>query len=327
MRKSFLDETKIDFKSDAISKSTKFQILFDLKKDISFTQIALKNDVGVDTVIDVFNKYVSIPKMSFPETICIDEFKNLRSAKGKYAFLVLDPINHKVIEVLESRQAEDIKDYFYSLGNEERNNVKYVVSDMNEVYRYIIKKYFPNATYVVDCFHYLRYVEDAFNKVRIRIQKKYKTDDARYKMLKTYWKILSNYVVTLESNELMNYISGNKTNIDDIINDSLSIDSELETAYDFLQNFLESVKKLKYEEANEYMDKWIEQLRTTQIPEFNALYKMFRNWKKEIVNSFIRFSDNIISLQKIKNIHKGCLNQIVVASMGFEPINASVKGL
>jgi len=301
--KSFLDESKLTFKNNQISKSTIFQILLDLKEDVSFTYIAKKNNVSIQTVINIFDKYVSIPKMKLSETICIDEFKNLKSAKGKYAFLVLDPINHKVIEVLESRLHQDISKYFYSLGYEERSIVKYVVSDMNDTYRYIVSRYFPNATYVVDAFHYLRYIEDAFNKVRIRIMNKYPNIDSRYKMLKRYWKVLSNYNVDLNTTNLMNYMTGLVDSIDNIINDSLLIDNELFEAYNLLQDFLYQMKNLKYEEADSYLDNFIDTLYNSSIPEFQILYKMFSNWKKEIVNSFIRFGDKRLSNGPIEGIN------------------------
>ena len=41
---------------------------------------------------------------------------------------------------------------------------------MYESYRTIKRMFFHNATHIVDSFHYIRYVTDAFNKVRIKIQ-------------------------------------------------------------------------------------------------------------------------------------------------------------
>lgn len=38
----------------------------------------------------------------------MDEFKNLKSAYGKFAFLILDSINHKIIDVLEDVVLTDV---------------------------------------------------------------------------------------------------------------------------------------------------------------------------------------------------------------------------
>ena len=238
--------------------------------------------------------------------MCIDEFKNLRSAKGKYAFVIYDPVNQIVIDVLEDRKLDTLRKYFYNRCLLERENVKYIVSDMNETYAYIAKMYFPYATYVVDCFHYLRYVEDAFNDVRIRVQSKFSTNTPEYKILKKRWRILSSYSVDIECGYggIYNPIEKKKTSVDDIINDSLFIDDELFYSYDMLQTFLKMAKNTKYEDADTELDKWIETLRDTEIKEFNSLYKMFKKWKEPIKNSFIRFGDRRLSNGPMEGINK-----------------------
>lgn len=45
---------------------------------------------------------------------------------------------------------------------------KYIVSDMYEPYLLVQKAMFPKAKYVVDRFHYTRYIMDALDKIRIR---------------------------------------------------------------------------------------------------------------------------------------------------------------
>lgn len=42
---------------------------------------------------------------------------------------------------------------------------------MYEPYLLVQQIMFPNAKYVVDRFHYTRYIMDALDKVRIRLQK------------------------------------------------------------------------------------------------------------------------------------------------------------
>ena len=49
--------------------------------------------------------------------------------------------------------------------------MEYIVSDMYEPYLLVQKAMFPKAKYVVDRFHYTRYIMDALDKVRIRYQK------------------------------------------------------------------------------------------------------------------------------------------------------------
>lgn len=61
--------------------------------------------------------------------------------------------------------------YFTKVEN--RSSVQYVVSDMYEPYLIVTRTMFPKAKYVVDRFHYTRYIMDALDKIRIRLQKEY----------------------------------------------------------------------------------------------------------------------------------------------------------
>lgn len=55
---------------------------------------------------------------------------------------------------------------------------------MYEPYLLVQKIMFTKAKYVVDRFHYIRYVMDALDKVRIRWQKEYGEKSKEYKILK-----------------------------------------------------------------------------------------------------------------------------------------------
>ena len=66
-----------------LSLPLKLNILDDLKEDISFTTISRKRNVSIQTVIDIFESYVSFDRVPFGEVLCMDEFKNLKHSKGK----------------------------------------------------------------------------------------------------------------------------------------------------------------------------------------------------------------------------------------------------
>ena len=67
---------------------------------------------------------------------------------------------------------------------ENRHSVEFVISDMYEPYLLVQQIMFPKAKYVVDRFHYTRYIMDALDKIRIRLQKKYGEKSQNYKLLK-----------------------------------------------------------------------------------------------------------------------------------------------
>ena len=173
---------------------------------------------------------------------------------------------------------------------------------MNESYRTIIHKHFKNATHVIDCFHFLRYVEDALNSVRIRIQGLFKDTDKEYKILKKNWRILSAYYIDVEGENIYNHIQKKDTSATQILNDASCVHKDIEEAYNLTQEFLYGVRTVKYEEASKWMNDWIKKIKESNCKEFVDLAGMFINWKIEIINSFIRFGD--------KRLHNGYLEGI-----------------
>lgn len=285
-----------------ISMNLKLNILEDLKEDMSFTNVATKRHVSIQTVINVFESYISMDRVKMQYVLCMDEFKNLKDSYGKYAFVMYDPNQQKIIDVLPNRLQKTIDDYLYTIDWHEKNIVKYVVTDMFESYRTIIKKHFPNACHVIDTFHFLRYVEDAFNDVRKRIQSKFKSDTPEYKILKKNWKILSAYFIDVEGESLYNHILRKNTHANQIIDDACRIDKELGLSYELTQEFLTGIKTIKYEESRVWLDSWILKVRELGIKEFVKLTSMFSNWKEEILHSFIRFGE--------RRLHNGYIEGI-----------------
>ena len=110
----FSDDSSLTDTGETISRSTKFSILLDLKEDLSFTYIARKNNVSIQTVINIFESFVFPKRRTLPEVICMDEFKNLKCAYGKFAFLIIDPLAHKIVDVVEDRRLNILESYFKS---------------------------------------------------------------------------------------------------------------------------------------------------------------------------------------------------------------------
>ena len=298
----FNDTNNITNRKESISKNIKLQILEDLKEDLTFTYIANHNNVSINTVIELFEKYIHPVRKILPEVMCIDEFKNLKNSDGKYAFLMLDPLTHKVIDVLPDRRTERLERYFYSIPWEERKNVKYIISDMYYPYRSVIKKLFPNSTHIVDVFHYTRYVCDAFQSVRIRIQNKFPSNSKEYRILKNNWKLLSLNIKDLTNDKYYNAYQQKQTSQSEIINDCLSLSPELAGAYNLYQDFLISLNNVKFQDAENFINDWINSLTNCDIAEFYDIRNTFINWKDEIINSFIRFGE--------RKLHNGYIEGI-----------------
>ncbi len=93
-----------------------------------------------------------------PKVIGIDE--HFFTKKRGYATTIADLTKHKVFDVVLGRSEASLAAYLRKL--EGRDRVKVVVMDMAEVYRSIVRKYFPNAKIVSDRFHVIRLINQSF---------------------------------------------------------------------------------------------------------------------------------------------------------------------
>ncbi len=120
--------------------------------------------------------------------------------------------------------------YFTYCNN--RHSVEFVISDMYEPYLLVTTIMFPKAKYVVDRFHYITYVMDALDNVRIRLQKLYGEKNKEYKLLKNKRNVS---LLRKYSNEIdwwvltKRYKNGHMIDVipADILNDMLKISSDL----------------------------------------------------------------------------------------------------
>ena len=61
-----------------------------------------------------------------------------------------------------------------------KKDVRYLITDMNRVYKDLAVQYFPNATIVIDKFHVVRYATWALENVRKRVQKQMLPSKRKY---------------------------------------------------------------------------------------------------------------------------------------------------
>lgn len=226
---------------------------------------------------------------TLPEVISLDEFK-ADTNEGKYALIINDPIRKKTLDILPNRKKDYLISYFTRVEN--RNNVKIVISDVYEPYLLVQKAMFPKAKFVVDRFHFTRYIEDALDDIRIRVQKEYGYNSKEYRILKNkknvslmrnYYNDINWYVYTER------YVNGRRIKRlpIDILNEILAISDEINRGYQLKEMFLDIVKKGTYENAKEQLLAWIELCEESNIPEFIEVSKTINNWLEYIVNSFI----------------------------------------
>ena len=277
-----------------VSKSLEIKIRKDLlKPNFTIKQIAEDNDVSQDKVRNILKDVMSdYPDYltTLPQVISFDEFK-ADTSYGKYAFIINDPIKKRTLDILPNRRKDYLISYFTHVEN--RENVKYVISDMYEPYLLVTKVMFKNAKYAVDRFHYVTYIMDALDDIRIRLQKTYGYNSKEYKLLKNkknvsllrkYYNEVNWYVLT-KRYEKGRYVY--KLPID-ILHQLLNINDELDRGYQLKELFLDIVHhdySLKQVEIE--LNSWIDLCKESKIEEFIDASKTIENWLPYIINSFI----------------------------------------
>ena len=293
--KKIVEDLNMNGLKKTVSNGLEIKIRKDLlKPNFNIKQIAEDNDVSQDKVRNILKEAMSnYPDYlkTLPEVISLDEFK-ADTSYGKYACVVNNPIKKKIIDVLPSRKKDYLISYFTHVEN--RNNVKYVIGDMYEAYLTVTKVMFKNAKYVVDRFHYVTYIMDALDDIRIRLQKEYGYNSREYKILKNkknvsllrirYGDERINWYVYTKRYEKGRYVYKlPKT----ILEEMLSISDELNRGYELKELFLDLVANSDYKNAETDLLVWIDLCKESKITEFIEASKTIENWLPYIVNSFI----------------------------------------
>lgn len=288
-------ETK---KKNTIQKNMK--ILFALK-DInkSFKDVANEFNLSVTTIQNIFDTHVDISRQKLTEVFCVDEVYSKHCGYHKYCFITYSPQLDKILDVLPSRNKEDLCNYFGNIPINERNNVKYFSMDLYDIYRQVAKLCFSNALICADHFHVIKNLTDHFNSARIRIMKKYEylksRNDNWYWLYKKYWKKLLKNPEKLGYKKFKVSKSGMYLDEHEIVDYMLSIDSDLKAGYELLNEYKNFNSCATIDNAEAWLDELIMKFHTSPLSEYHKAYKMLKNWRIEIINSFHKVNGHIIS--------------------------------
>lgn len=297
--KKFTENLDLNQRGKTVSNKLEQKILKDLLNyNLSIKYIAKDNNVTPGTVRNILKNAMSeYPEhiINLPKVISFDEFK-ADTSEGKYAFILNDPIHKKALDILPSRKKEYLNHYFTYCEN--RHSVEYVISDMYEPYLLVTQIMFPKAKYVVDRFHYTRYIMEALDKVRIRLQKEYGYNSKEYRMLKNKKNVS---LLRKYSNDVnwwvytKRYKNGHMVDIlkYDLREQLLSINKELKDTYLLKELFFDILHTTNYEYAETELKEWIKIVKSYNINEMIEASNTIKNWLPYIVNSFIdkRFSN------------------------------------
>jgi len=160
------------------SNSLLFHVIQELKKMKTIKSIA--EDCGVSShYILRLLPYIGTPSKKLPRVLCIDEFKG-NTGGFKYNVILLDGETHKIFDIVKCRHKHFLANYFKQFPEEERNNVKFFVSDMYDIYHDLAFTYFQHAKTIVDKFHFTRWAVKVVDDLRKNVQKNLPTSERKF---------------------------------------------------------------------------------------------------------------------------------------------------
>lgn len=234
------------------------------------SMIAKRCNVSTSTVNRILDT-ISFHREALGQALSIDEFKG-NAGGEKYQCILVDPVKHSVLDILPSRSQAYLTSYFRNIPKAERYRIKFFSCDMWPPYVELAKTFFPNATIVIDKYHFIRQTTWAIENVRKRLQK---TMPAT---LRKYYKRSRSLILT----RYKKLKDENKRACDLMLlyNDDLRLAHYLkEWFYDICQN-------PKYSEQRKEFFEWISTAEQSQLPEFERCATTYRRWSREILNAF-----------------------------------------
>lgn len=153
-------------------------LIINALKDTNRTLVDVANMFNVsDTYVrEVFMSYIDMKRLPLPEVLSIDEVFLDIDYKTKFACVLMDFKTKEIVDILPNRWKTTLDSYFLSIPIEERNNVKFIISDMYDVYVHLNEAYFHNAVTIIDSFHVISNLENKLivyiNSVKRRYQER-----------------------------------------------------------------------------------------------------------------------------------------------------------
>ena len=302
--RTFYEENPFIKDEKILSENVVKRILEELKRyNHTFLEVAERFKISVTKIIEVFDTRVQIKRKALREVISIDEFYFSRRSKNKYAFMVLG-LNGEILDIQKTRKKSKLLDYFKYIPLEERNRVKYVTMDMNEVYKDVILRRFKNITICIDSFHVIKMMYDELDRNRKKIMNRYKDKIylEEYHLLKHH----KNVLFKENPDEEFKYSKFFHCYMNEVdyLNRILKIDSELTKTY-------EEIKRYYYfnhywndytrEEALEYLNKYINSCFLSNNQYLIKIGSTLDNWKEYIANSFIPYIKHNGEITRLSN--------------------------
>ena len=226
-----------------ISENTKLCAILDSKQKRSQKDIAGSLNISHGTVNSLLLKTYSgflIRKNYLPRHLCFDEFRSVKSVRGKMSFLIIDAQTGSVIDLLEDRLLNQLIRYFSSYSRGARCAVQTVCMDLYSPYSQLVHAMFPNARIIIDRFHIIQLISRSLNQTRVDLMKQ---DRENYRKLKRYWRIVLKNEDELDDSQFHRFLCFPRWMREtDVAQYLVHLDPVLLATYELYQELLHAIK-------------------------------------------------------------------------------------
>ena len=285
-----------------------------LRSLVSQSDVSKQTNVS-PSVISKMLPYLAVTNSTLPRVLCIDEFKG-NTGHYKYQVALINGETHEVVDILECRQKHFLCDYFKKFSQDQLDNVKYFITDLWETYKDIAFTYLRKAKIVADHFHFVRYVCNAVNQIRISLQKKLPKSERIY--FKHSRKLLLSRKCNLKTDEqqdelsyiLINYSEDlriaykEKEELLDILHSNDSSEVKIKSFSEWVKRNLESPVFQLRDCAKTYQHWYAEIKHALEVPYSNGVTEGFNNKIKVLkrvsfgMRNFKNFKARILLLNR-----------------------------
>lgn len=201
----------------------------------------------------------------WPEVIGIDEHFFSRSFKGRqFATVFTDMKNRRLRELVLGREKRGLLEATNAISGAE--NVRWIALDLSSIYRSFALERFPNANLVADKFHVLRLLNGAINRRRKSMMGDRRTHPIRKLLLRSFYRLKF-----YEKRALLLWLE-NYPEIQEI---------------HFYKERLHALYRAKgFNRAQQSLDRLLEDMRASGLPEIQTLRRTLQSWRNEILNYF-----------------------------------------
>lgn len=127
-------------------------------------------------------------------------------------------------------------------------------------------------------------------------------NDNYYWLFKSYWKLLTKDRSKLSHKKFKIGRTRQYMSSYEIVDYMLSIDKQLKLAYELLHEYRTFNEIATIDNASEWFDELVLRFQASGITELIPAWKLLKNWREKIINSFTRVNGYRISMVQWKEL-------------------------